>query len=258
MAEPQVTIRECQTAEDFQQCIDLERAVWKDDDIDIMPIRLYMISKTCGGPTIGAFDQTQTLVGVGHMLPALPGKNIAFHSHLLAVVEHLRDKDIGYRIKLAQREYAIKAGVKMLFWTFDPLQSRNAHFNINKLGVVIRRYGVNYYGENVSSVFETDVPSDRLIAEWWISSRYVSAALSGAKPRVAEVKATVTIPDDINAITARSVEEHKKWRLRVREDFEEALKQGGIARGFVRDKAAGRSTYIFGTDEDQFSFDASS
>ena len=257
MPDPDVTIRECQTVDEFRQCIELERDVWKDEDIDVMPIRLYMISKTCGGPTIGAFDDSNRLVGAGHMLPALVGNNVAFHSHLLAVAKNLRDKNIGYRIKLAQREHAIKAGVKMVFWTFDPLQSRNAHFNVNKLGVIIRRYGVNYYGENVSSVFEADVPSDRLIAEWWVSSRHVEAVLSGAQPRVAEVESKVTIPDDIDSIRERSVEAHKEWRLRVREAFEAALKTGAIVRGFQRDHTARRSTYPFGVDEGQFSFDAS-
>lgn len=169
MPESDVVIRECVSVEDFQQCIELERAVWKDDDIGVMPIRLYMISKACKAPTIGAFDDKNKLVGFVHTSLALMSKNVVYHSHLAAVVEGLRHKDIGRRMKLAQREHAIEAGVPLIIWTFDPLQSRNAHLNINKLGAIIRRYEVNYYGEGLSSVFGAGAPSDRVFAEWWVS-----------------------------------------------------------------------------------------
>lgn len=254
MPEPGIVIRECETHEDFRQCIALEREVWRDEDIDIMPIRMYMISRNCGGPTFGAFDEHGKLIGVAHMLPALVRRNIAFHSHLVSVAEAFRDKNIGYRIKLAQREYATKAGVKMMYWTFDPLQSRNAYFNINKLGVIIRRYGVNYYGQNVSTVFDSEIPSDRVVAEWWISSDHVAKTLSGAKPRVDDVQATVSIPDDIGAVRASSVEEHLKWRLKNREEFQSALATDVIVRGFERNRERGLSSYLFGSDEDQFKF----
>lgn len=254
MPEPGIVIRECETHDDFRQCIALEREVWRDEDIDIMPIRMYMISRNCGGPTFGAFDEQGKLVGVAHMLPALVEGNIAFHSHLVSVSEAFRDKNIGFGIKLAQREHAIKAGVRMMYWTFDPLQSRNAHFNINKLGVIIRRYGINYYGQNVSTVFDAEIPSDRVVAQWWISSEHVAKTLAGAKPRVDEVRATVSIPDDISAVRASSVEAHFKWRLKNREEFQSAFAKGLIVRGFERDREAGLSSYLFGSDDDQFRF----
>lgn len=254
MPEPGIVIRECETHDDYRQCIALEREVWGDEDIDIMPVRMYMISRNCGGPTIGAFDEHERLVGVGHLAPALIGKHIAFHSHLLSVKEEFRDREIGYRIKLAQRERATAAGVKMMFWTFDPLQSRNAHFNINKLGVVIRRYGVNYYGQNVSTVFDPDIPSDRVIVEWWLASAHVENTLAGIRPGVDDVRAMVIIPDDIGAIRARSTEEHLRWRLKNREEFQDALGRGLIARGFERNRETAQGSYLFGSDEDQFRF----
>lgn len=254
MPDADITFRECESFDDFGQCIELERSVWKDDDIDIMPIRLYLVSRACNAPTIGAFDRSGRLVGFGHTMLALRGKNLAFHSHMLAVVEDMRDRDIGYRIKLAQREFAIKAGVPLVFWTFDPLQSRNAHFNINKLGVVVRSYEVNYYGQGVSTVFDRDVPSDRLIAEWWVSSSHVASVLAGNKPGVKEPKATVAIPDDISAIRAGSVDRHRQWRLRVRENFMGALSDGAIVRGFEREAQGGQSRYLLGPDDRQFHF----
>src|SRR5215813_13427300 len=108
MSETDVTVRECVSVEDFQQCIELERAVWRDADIGIMPIRLYMISKACKAPTVGAFDQAGRLVGFVHTMLALVGGRVAYHSHLAAVIEGLRHKDIGYRMKLKQREFALE------------------------------------------------------------------------------------------------------------------------------------------------------
>jgi predicted GNAT superfamily acetyltransferase len=255
MSEDPITIRECQTIKDFNQCIELERAVWRDDDIDIMPIRLYMISKACNAPTIGAFDQAGRLVGFVHTSLALIGKRVVYHSHMAAVVEDLRHRDIGYRIKLAQRDRAIEAGIPLILWTFDPLQSRNAHFNINKLGAIVRRYEVNYYGEGASTFFDSMLPSDRVFAEWWIGSPHVESVLRGKPPSV-EAELSINIPDDIDAVREGSVEDHRRWRLRVREGFMTALGTGMIARGFGRDITRSESRYLFGTDEAQFHFSA--
>ena len=160
MSDAAIAIRECKSVEDFAQCIELERSVWKDEDLGIMPIRLYLISKACNAPTIGAFESSGRLVGFVHTMIALMDGHAVYHSHLAAVLEDLRHKDIGFRMKLAQREHAIRAGVPLIIWTFDPLQSRNAHLNINKLGAVIRRYEANYYSEGISAVFDSDVPNE--------------------------------------------------------------------------------------------------
>src|SRR5258708_17580743 len=259
MSGSEIVIRECTSVEDFQQCIDLERAVWNDADIGIMPIRLYMISKACNAPTFGAFEASGTsagkLVGFVHTMIAIINQHVVYHSHLAAVLEGWRHHDIGYKMKLAQREHAIKAGVPLIIWTFDPLQSRNAHFNINKLGAIIRRYAVNYYGEGLSTVFDSAVPSDRLFAEWWVTSPHVELALAGNRPTVPGMKdksQTVLIPDNIEEIRAHSVEEHQRWRVRVREDFQTALAGESIVRGFERESGSGR--YLFGPDEPQFHF----
>lgn len=255
MSESEIIIRECLSNEDFQQCIELERAVWQDEDIDIMPIRLYMISKACKAPTIGAFDSSGRLVGFVHTMLALIGRNVVYHSHMAAVIEDLRHKDIGYRIKLAQRQSAIEAGIPMIYWTFDPLQSRNAHFNINKLGAIVRRYEINYYGEGVSTVFDSSVPSDRIFAEWWVSSPHVESVLAGNRPKFDGIN-HVTIPDDVNRVRAASVEDHLRYRLSAREGFQSQMSEGQIVRGFVRDNDKGESYYIFGPDEEQFNFNA--
>lgn len=253
MSDPAIAIRECSSIEDFQQCIELERAVWKDDDVGIMPIRLYMISKACNAPTIGAFESSGRMVGFVHTMIALMDKHVVYHSHLAAVLEDLRHQDIGFRMKLAQRQHAMKAGVPLIIWTFDPLQSRNAHLNINKLGAIVRRYEVNYYSEGLSTVFDSEVPTDRIFAEWWVSSPHVESVLAGNRPHVEDRAASVLIPEDINKVRSRSVDEHLKWRIRVREDFQNALAGGLIVRGFER--ADGTSRYLLGADEEQFHFE---
>lgn len=252
MSNAAVTIRDCLTTEDFQQCIELERTVWNDADIGIMPIRLYMISKACNAPTIGAFESTGRLVGFVHTMIALMDNHPVYHSHLAAVVENLRHQDIGFRMKLAQREHAIRSGVSLILWTFDPLQSRNAHLNINKLGAIIRRYEANYYGEGLSTVFDSGVPSDRVFAEWWVSSPHVGSVLAGRHPTVERNGESVVIPEDINNVRARSVDEHLKWRLEVRQKFGSKLVDRAIVRGFDRER--GTSRYLLGSDEPQFHF----
>jgi predicted GNAT superfamily acetyltransferase len=254
MSDEEIIIRECQSIEDFQQCIELERLVWNDDDIDIMPIRLYMISKNCNAPTFGAFTANGRLIGFVHTSLALLDGQVVYHSHLAGVIEELRHKDIGYQLKLAQRQHAIAAGVPMIFWSFDPLQSRNAHFNINKLGAIIRAYKVNYYGEGVSSVFDSHLPSDRIIAEWWVNSQHVENVLGGKRPNVEAPSDLVEIPDNVDAIRAQSLAEHIGWRMRVREDFLKALAGGNIVRGFARDLEKKTSAYFFGEDEEQFHY----
>jgi predicted GNAT superfamily acetyltransferase len=256
MSQGDVEIRECVSPEDFKQCIELERAVWNDDDIDIMPSRLYMIAKACNAPTIGAFDAEGRLVGFVHTMIGMIDKRAVYHSHMAAVADRLRDKDIGYRMKLAQRDHALKADIPLIIWTFDPLISRNAHFNLNKLGAIVRRYEVNYYGEGVSTMFDPNVPSDRIFAEWWVGSEHVKSALEGRSiPGSAQShEAAVTIPSDFEAVRTKSLESALEWRLNVRFEFGQQLAAGRIARGFSWDRSLGHGRYLFGSDDPQFRF----
>ena len=256
MAEADVTINECVSIDDFKQCVELERAIYKDNDIGVMPVRLYLISKSCNAPTYGAFDRAGRMVGFVHTMIAFSDGQVVYHSYTAAVVEELRHRGIGYRLKLAQREHALKMGVPLIVWSFDPLISRNAHTNINKLGAVIRRYAINHYGENLSTVFESDVPTDRIFAEWWIRSPHALSAMTGNRPQVDNPSAIVAIPDEINAVRARSLVDHRKWRLRAREDLQRELSRGFIIRGFERDIEKGEGRYLFGPDEEQFHFNA--
>jgi predicted GNAT superfamily acetyltransferase len=171
---------------------------------------------------------------------------------MLAVEAGLRDQNLGYKIKLAQRQHALGAGVGLIFWTFDPLMSRNAHFNINKLGVILRRYERNYYGQGVSTGFESDVPTDRVIAEWWVASDHVKSVLAGHHPGPDNVTGEIQIPDDINSIREHSTTEHLEWRMRVREQFETQIARGAVASGFSRDPETRTSRYLLTSDAAAF------
>src|SRR5438094_980536 len=148
------SIRNCNTFEDYEQCIELQRKVWHLRDIDITPLRIYVISQNAGGFTLGAFSSNGELVGFLHTLPAVgEGREFIYYSHMLAIIPELQNSGLGRELKLRQRERALENNVRYIIWTFDPLQSRNAHLNINKLGCVVRRYKVNFYSTSMASVF---------------------------------------------------------------------------------------------------------
>ena len=146
---PTFSIRVCETFEEYSACIDIQRTVWQFSDLDITPLRSFVITRRSGGLTLGAFDDSNRLLGFAHALAAFDArKQPYYYSHMLAVEPDLQNAGIGAQLKLAQREYALKRGVSLLGWTFDPLMSRNAYLNVVKLGAVVRRYYPNYYGQS--------------------------------------------------------------------------------------------------------------
>src|SRR5262245_38768187 len=123
-------IRECTTLEDYGACIELQRRIWQYDSLDVTPLRSFVIARRSGGFTLGAFDESGRLAGFAHALPAFDEKlNPYYYSNMLAIEQRLQNGGIGVGLKLAQRDYALQKGVPLMVWTFDPLQSRNAHLN---------------------------------------------------------------------------------------------------------------------------------
>src|SRR6185295_17500862 len=123
------------------------------------------------------------LVGFSIAIPGLkPGGRTYLHSHMLGVLDEYNNRGIGRMLKLRQREEALANGVPLIEWTFDPLELKNAYFNIERLGAVIRRYVHNQYGAS-SSHLHGGLPTDRCIAEWWIDTERVEAAINGRPGR---------------------------------------------------------------------------
>jgi predicted GNAT superfamily acetyltransferase len=152
-----MTIRELTLPEEFEICMDLQRDGFGWSDIELMPMRFFVVSRHIGGLVLGAFDNGQ-LVGFLSAIPGLRDGKPYWHSHILAVSTAHRDSGIGTQLKSAQREQALQRGIRLIEWTFDPLMSRNAYLNIEKLGVIVRRYYPSFYGRD----------RDRLVAEWWL------------------------------------------------------------------------------------------
>ncbi len=241
---PEYSLRDVTTIADIDQCIELQRETWGMPDVDITPARLFIIARWAGISPIGAFDSAGRLLGFVHTLRAMYDGRAAYYSHMLAVDAALRDSGIGYRLKLAQRQRALAEGVELIVWTFDPLQSRNAHLNINKLGAIVRRYEENFYGEAHASVFDAGIGSDRVFAEWWVASPRVERAVSGGVPAPESAHPVIEVPDDINALKQVDQTVSREWRLRTREAFQRVLAEGHTIVGLRRDAAAGLSRYL--------------
>jgi predicted GNAT superfamily acetyltransferase len=151
----------------------LEREVWGyTDSEDVVPPPVLIVSVKRGGILLGAFDGSGVMKGFVYSIPSLKDGRLAQWSHMLGVTRDARDAGLGLRLKLAQRERALQMGVTLIEWTFDPLQSLNAHLNFSKLGVVVEEYEANVYGES-SSPLHRGSPTDRFVAEWRLDAPHV-------------------------------------------------------------------------------------
>jgi len=160
---------------DFEQCVEIQLAVWGYSDGDLVPKRVFLVAERIGGQVLGAFDG-DALVGFAMALPGYRDGKPYLHSHMLAVLAQYRNLGLGRRLKLAQRDDALNRGFDLMEWTFDPLEIKNAHLNIARLGAIARRYQRNIYGPS-TSVLQGGLPTDRLIVEWWLSSERVRRVL---------------------------------------------------------------------------------
>ena len=174
-----VTIRKCEALEEMQACFALQKEVWAFSDADLVPIRLFVVANKIGGHVIGAFDG-KDLVGFALAIPGMRHGHSYLHSQMLAVRLAYRNGGLGRRLKLYQRDDALARGFELMEWTFDPLEIKNAYLNIEKLGALARRYNVNQYGITTSPL-QGGLPTDRLVAEWWMKSRRVTAVLNGGR-----------------------------------------------------------------------------
>jgi predicted GNAT superfamily acetyltransferase len=169
--QPRLSIRDLTTYDDLCQLQAVEKEVWGLADADVLPLTIAIALQAAGSIFVGAFDR-QKLVGFAFGFLGREGGRLAVHSHMLAVLDPYRHLDLGYKLKLAQRERALAMGVPEMTWTFDPLQSRNAHFNFTKLGVMAETYKIDFYGPETSSVLHQN-GTDRLWVRWLLDSQRV-------------------------------------------------------------------------------------
>ena len=218
-----MTIRPLTQITEFQECVELQREAWGSADLDIMPTRYFITHLHIGGLVLGAFDGDR-LVAFVNASPALRDGTAYWRSHMLAVSRSHWNSGIGAELKLAQRDHARQRGIHLIEWTFDPLESKNAHLNIRKLGAIVRRYYPNLYGTTTSAL-QQGLDSDRLIAEWWIDMPRIKA--EGDVRRV-------FIPADIQSLKKQSLKSAQDVQQRVREQFQKNLADDYFVADFER------------------------
>src|SRR5690242_13204393 len=205
----ETTIRECTTIEEFDGCVALQREAFGLPDLELSPRRHLIVSRQAGGWTLGAFAG-ERMVGFVHHLAAVRGQEIFGYSHMMAVAKDYQNKGVGARLKWAQRERALAEGRTFIKWTWDPMQARNAHFNLNRLGVTVDTYSENFYGTDYfadplqAQENRPGLQSDRLLARWDLRSPRVVSLGSGAAAAIAATPAaSVAIPAEWSALVKR-------------------------------------------------------
>jgi predicted GNAT superfamily acetyltransferase len=256
-----IVIRSCSGFDELEACVQLQIETWGYDDSDVIPRKAFMVGQKIGGQVIGAFDtdlpgaspqgDPKSLIGFAMSLPGVKtgtGEPRAYlHSHMLAVRDAYRNRGLGAQLKLEQRREALSRNIRHMEWTFDPLEIRNAHLNIHKLGAIVRGYHVNFYGVS-SSRLQGGLPTDRLMAEWHLSSPRVAAILEG-RPRVAnKIEERITVPASIYEWKASDANRERALAVQLenRRKFQHAFEQGLAVLGFVRD-AEGNGVFELGT-----------
>lgn len=236
-------MRECSTIAEFDACIELQREVFGLPELEVSPRRHLIVSRRAGGFTLGAFDDEE-LVGFVHQMAAVRGRSeVIGYSHMMAVRREYQNRGLGALLKWKQRERSLREGKTFITWTWDPMQARNAHFNLNRLGASVRAYGANFYGTDYSTSHAYDperapgIDSDRLFADWNLNDARVVALSEGREPEgLGELVKTIEIPPDWYALVQRDANEARREQLRVRREFEEAFNQGLICAAFMRDE----------------------
>jgi predicted GNAT superfamily acetyltransferase len=243
-------IRACQGIKELEACVALQKEVWNFDDVDLIPLRLFVVATKIGGQVVGAFDGGE-LIGFAMAIPGTRGGNPYLHSHMLAVRESYRNSGLGRRLKLAQRDDALHRSIRLIEWTFDPLEIRNAWLNIERLGAIARRYNPNQYGLS-SSPLQGGLPTDRLVAEWWLDSQRVKAVLAGDSV-TAKIEKRIEVPASIYDWKKVGDPRAKEIQSTNRTDFQKCFAQGLAVLRYERD-AENNGKFLLGHWGEAFSF----
>jgi predicted GNAT superfamily acetyltransferase len=239
-----IVIRKCQSLDEFHLCVALQREIWQEADLEIEPATAFVVAANTGGQVLGAFDgerlagYTLAVAGIRFGVPYL-------HSHMTGIHADFRDRGIGRMLKLFQRDEALSRNIRLICWTFDPLEFRNAYFNLNRLGAISRTYLPNFYGVT-SSPLHRGLATDRLLAEWHLDSPRVMAAAAGVPVPIPESCAVIDMPappgNGPSLIPSQSATQLADIQERLRNEFTKyfqqkyaavAVRRNAAPRGYV-------------------------
>jgi predicted GNAT superfamily acetyltransferase len=237
-AQKQIVVRQAHDTSDFSVCVGLQQAIWGYSEIDTVPDQMFVVAKKTGGQVLLAFDGNKA-VGFALSFVALKEIGSYLHSHMVGVLPEYQDRGVGRLLKLAQREDALARRIDGIEWTFDPLQLKNARFNIARLGAIVRHYIPNLYGRT-SSPLHAGLPTDRLVAEWWVrSSRVENAVMDSPAVVVSGKIERIAIPADIRQLCQTQPQVAAEIQSQVRARFETLIAAGYAATAFELNKEEG-------------------
>lgn len=257
-------IRPFRTIEELKECVRLQEETWGAGFSERVPPAILKVSQILGGIASGAYAADGALAGFVFGMTGIRDGELVHWSDMLAVRPEARDSGLGTRLKAYQRDEMLQRGVRKMYWTFDPLQSRNAYLNFAKLGIVVREYAKDMYGDT-DSPLHRGIGTDRLIALWLMDHDRVARRLRGEErgpaaerapeSRVALAEADpagdlalpgepvlgldaprvrVAIPADVSAVMERSMEVALAWRAATREALSHYLDRGYEVRELLR------------------------
>ena len=238
-----IEVRSLTENSEFEEAVALQKTIWGFEEIELLPVRLFVVATKVGGQVFGGYDDGR-MVAFLLAIPGLkPQGQYYLHSHMMGVLSDYRNAGIGRMLKLKQREEALSRGIGLVEWTFDPLELKNAYFNIERLGAVVRRYVLNQYGTTTSAL-HGGLPTDRCVAEWYLDDAKVTGLLDSGKlerlPEAARIEVPVAIQDWKLSDPARA----RETQAAISEQFQEHFRAGFAVLGFERSEDKG--TYILG------------
>jgi predicted GNAT superfamily acetyltransferase len=241
----------------------LQEQTWGASFDDVVSAALMRACQKIGGVAAGAFDAAGRLVGTVFGITGVHGGKPVHWSHLLAVASGWQDRGLGRRLKFYQRERVLDLGATLMHWTYDPLEARNAHLNLNRLGAYVDAYEHDLYGSGEASLLHRGLGTDRFVVDWHLVGARVDLAQRGRLPRLTERTThapvvnpggepgplaeaplvRVEIPASIQAVKAASLPDAVRWRASTRRAFDHYLPQGYEVSTFYRVPSVGRCFY---------------
>jgi predicted GNAT superfamily acetyltransferase len=223
----EIVVRKCERLEEFHRCVELQREIWGEEDLEVEPATMFVVAAHTGGQVLGAFEG-ERMVGYTLAVVGLRDGVAYLHSHMTGVHSEYRDRGVGRMLKLFQRNEALGRNIRQILWTFDPLELRNAHFNLNRLGAICRRYQPNLYGLTTSPLHR-GLQTDRLLAEWHLDSARVVAAIQDLAKEIHNAPASIELPAELARWQRENSPEVAKVQARVREEFTKWFAKGYAA-----------------------------